>query len=43
MSNEYREILLEQLYEEGLEKLGMTDDEAHEYACQRAEQMGDPE
>ena len=42
MSNEYRDMLLEQLYEEGLDKC-MSDDEAHEYACQRAEQMGDPE
>ena len=39
MSNEYRDMLLEQLYEEGLDK-GMSDEEAHEYACQRAEQMG---
>ena len=42
MSNEYRDILLLQLYEEALDK-GMSDEDAHEYACQRAEQMGDPE
>lgn len=41
MSNEYREILLEQLYLEALEK-GMTDEEAHAYAERRCEQYGDP-
>lgn len=41
MSNEYRDILLEQLYLEALEK-GMTDKEAQAYAEQRCEMYGDP-
>jgi len=41
MSNHYNETLLEQLFEEALD-LGMPDEEAEQYAVERAEQLGDP-
>ena len=41
MSNHYNETLLEQLFEEALD-LGMSDEDAEQYAIERAEQLGDP-
>jgi hypothetical protein len=41
MSNHYNETLLEQLFEEALD-LGMSDEDAEQYAIERAEQLGEP-
>ena len=40
MSNHHNETLLEQLFEEALD-LGMSDEDAEQYAIERAEQLGD--
>tara|TARA_B100000965_G_C18918490_1_gene467702 strand:- start:167 stop:307 length:141 start_codon:yes stop_codon:yes gene_type:complete len=40
MSNEYRDVLLENLYLEAIDK-GMTDEEAEQYANEQSEKYGD--
>jgi hypothetical protein len=40
MSNHYRDVLLENLYLEAIDK-GMTDEEAEEYANKESEKYGD--
>ena len=40
MSNEYRDVLLENLYLEAIDK-GMTDEEAEQYANEESEKYGD--